>query len=129
MATLCVIRTAHAPSSPGLLDIAVRFFMLGLFLFEIVIVGCPLSENGTFGRPEAVLGYNGTGYQKTGLSLVRSPKIISDISNFFPCHGSLKRAGVSAGSPACQQRTSRRNADKESRESSLSTTNVNIPER
>ncbi|GBM16939.1 hypothetical protein AVEN_267329-1 [Araneus ventricosus] len=29
-------------------------------------MGCSLSENGTFGRPEAVLGENGTGYQKTG---------------------------------------------------------------
>ncbi|GBN04720.1 hypothetical protein AVEN_207867-1 [Araneus ventricosus] len=25
-----------------------------LFLFELVIVGCSLSENGTFGRPEAM---------------------------------------------------------------------------
>ncbi|GBL89228.1 hypothetical protein AVEN_225778-1 [Araneus ventricosus] len=37
-------------------------------LFEIVIVGCSISENGTFGRPEAVLGDNETGYRKTGLS-------------------------------------------------------------
>ncbi|GBL89229.1 hypothetical protein AVEN_225779-1 [Araneus ventricosus] len=36
-------------------------------LFEIVIVGCSLSENGTFGRPEAVFGDNETGYQTTGL--------------------------------------------------------------
>ncbi|GBL95676.1 hypothetical protein AVEN_269470-1 [Araneus ventricosus] len=44
------------------------FLIFGPFLFEIVIVGCFLSENGTFGRPEAVLGDNATGYQKSGLS-------------------------------------------------------------
>ncbi|GBL75537.1 hypothetical protein AVEN_154880-1 [Araneus ventricosus] len=40
--------------------------IFGNFLFEIVIVICCLSENGTFGRPEAVLADNGTGYQKNG---------------------------------------------------------------
>ncbi|GBM81081.1 hypothetical protein AVEN_126206-1 [Araneus ventricosus] len=50
-------------------DISVEFFdFFGAFLFKIVIVGCSLSENGTLGRPEAVLGDIGTGYQNTGLS-------------------------------------------------------------
>ncbi|GBL84931.1 hypothetical protein AVEN_104923-1, partial [Araneus ventricosus] len=39
------------------------------FLFEIVIVGCSLSENGTFGRPETALSDNGAVYQTTGLKV------------------------------------------------------------
>ncbi|GBN21202.1 hypothetical protein AVEN_125235-1 [Araneus ventricosus] len=44
-----------------------RIFLIecGAFLFEIVIVDCSLFENGTFRRPDTVLGDNGTGYQKT----------------------------------------------------------------
>ncbi|GBM64325.1 hypothetical protein AVEN_267599-1 [Araneus ventricosus] len=48
-----------------LLDIAVFFLIFSAFLFEIVIV-CSLSGNRTFGHPEAELGDNSTGYQKTG---------------------------------------------------------------
>ncbi|GBN02844.1 hypothetical protein AVEN_228248-1 [Araneus ventricosus] len=43
-----------------------NFLIFVLFLFAIVIVCCSLSENGTFGRPEAVPGDNVAGYQIKG---------------------------------------------------------------
>ncbi|GBM51687.1 hypothetical protein AVEN_119968-1 [Araneus ventricosus] len=64
---ICAIRIAHAPSSPGCYTLPQDFLIFGLFLFEIVIVGCSLPVNGTFGHPEVVLGDNETGYPKTGL--------------------------------------------------------------
>ncbi|GBN06216.1 hypothetical protein AVEN_165562-1 [Araneus ventricosus] len=39
--------------------------IFGAFLFQIVILGCSLSENGASGSPEAVIGNSGEGYQKT----------------------------------------------------------------
>ncbi|GBL90882.1 hypothetical protein AVEN_27989-1 [Araneus ventricosus] len=40
------------------------FLIFGAFLFEIVFVGFFLSENGTFGGPEAVLGATGQATKK-----------------------------------------------------------------
>ncbi|GBL75855.1 hypothetical protein AVEN_269177-1 [Araneus ventricosus] len=48
--------TYSACSAIARLTLPSIILLFGTFLFEIVIVSCSLSENGTFGCPEAVLG-------------------------------------------------------------------------
>ncbi|GBO23065.1 hypothetical protein AVEN_169001-1 [Araneus ventricosus] len=65
-----------------------------LFLYETVVVGCSLSENGKFGSPEAVLGDKGTGYQKTGRMVtldMHDSKIVQNGTNASSACGEENR--------------------------------------